>query len=409
MKIVHISHQYYPSIGGVQSYMKNISERLVKDYADDVTLITTNSIFGPEREAFKKIEPATETINGVKVIRFAYRRWHIKPFRFLFKILLVLKIKIPEEWYMQLQGPYSKQMNNYLATVEADVFFASSSNYYFMQLPLWRMCRFFYFGSIHLHEDERHDRLLLRQLQSINASTLYIANTRFEKARMERLGVMPQKIFVLGCGVDMQPFLDSKDAETTAFKIRLNIPPKALLLSYVGRIEKTKSVRIVIEAFDKIANQFPNAFLLIAGTRSEYSDELKLVCEQLSPPVSSRIKWLTPFDSSDKAILFNSIDVLVLPSKNESFGIVFLEAWSSKKPVIGASIGAVCDVVNDGVDGLLAVVDDANDFANKMSILLSDEPLRKSMGENGFNKVAENYTWDIIVARLRKCYVDALN
>ena len=97
MKIVHISHQYYPSIGGVQSYMKNVSERLVKDYADDVTLITTNSLFGPERDAFKKIEPATETINGVKVIRFAYRRWHIKLFRFLFKILLVLKFKVPEE------------------------------------------------------------------------------------------------------------------------------------------------------------------------------------------------------------------------------------------------------------------------------------------------------------------------
>ena len=69
MKIVHVSHLYHPSAGGVQFWFKNVSERLVKDYGDDVTVVTTNSMYGPERDIFKKIEPAEETINGVKIIR----------------------------------------------------------------------------------------------------------------------------------------------------------------------------------------------------------------------------------------------------------------------------------------------------------------------------------------------------
>ena len=155
MKIVHLSHAYHPSEGGVQFFFKNVSERLVKDYGDDVTVVTTNSIYGPERKIYKNAGPHNEVINGVKVIRFPYSRWHIKPISFLNKAFKKIGLSLPESVKLKAYGPYSKSMKNFLMNVEADAFCGSSINYYFMQLPLWRKCNFFYYGSIHLDEDEQ--------------------------------------------------------------------------------------------------------------------------------------------------------------------------------------------------------------------------------------------------------------
>jgi D-inositol-3-phosphate glycosyltransferase len=136
---------------------------------------------------------------------------------------------------------------------------------------------------------------------------------------------------------------------------------------------------------------------------------LKNYCGTLPDAIATRIKWQPNFPIEKKTMVFNSIDILVLPSHNESFGIVFLEAWSCKKPVIGVSIGAVRDVIRDGEDGLLMEMDNEASLAEKLSKLMSDTQLRKRMGENGFAKVEENYTWDIITARLRQCYIDSIH
>lgn len=409
MKIVHVSHLYHPSSGGVQFFFKNISERLVKDYGDEVTVVTTDSYYGPERKVFKKIKPAEEIINGVKVVRFPYRRWHIKPFLFMYKVLGKLRIKKPEWMVLRSYGPYSQEMKKFLTTVKCDAFCGSSSNYLFMQMPLWRKCNFFYYGSIHLDEDESKSALYPTQVRSINASNLYLANTGFEKARLIKSGVTSEKIFVLGTGVDMAPFTSVSCKEINEYKQTLQLPTEALVIGYIGRIELTKSVLLVIKAFEKLAKQFKNIYLVIAGSGSDYVHELKAYCSMLSPEISERIKWQVNFPMQAKSLLFNSIDILVLPSQNESFGLVFLEAWSCKKPVIGASIGAVRDVIHDGVDGLLMEVGDENSLAKKLATLITNEPLRKAMGESGFKKVQENYTWDIIVSQLRQLYVNAGN
>ncbi len=90
-------------------------------------------------------------------------------------------------------------------------------------------------------------------------------------------------------------------------------------------------------------------------------------------------------------------------------GWFFLEAWSCKKPVIGASIGAVRNVITEGEDGLLMQVNDDKNLAEKIEILLDNDSLRIKMGEKGFKKVQENYTWDIIVSKLRQCYINGVN
>lgn len=408
MKIVHVSHLYHPSEGGVQFFFKNISERLVKSYGDDVTVVTTNSYYGPERKIFKKISPAEEVVNGVKVIRFGYRRWHIKVCAMLFKIFGKLSVSPPEWMIHHAHGPYSTSMKKYLMNVSADAICASSSNYYYMQLPLWRRCNFFYYGSIHLPQDESKQVLYPTQVASINASTLYLANTKYEKQRIEQSGVDAKKVFVLGTGVNMEELV-ANDDDVAVFKASLGIPAGAVVVGYIGRIEKTKNVFVTIKSFEKLAAVKADLYLLIAGSASAYVEVLKHYISTLPASIADRVKWQVNFSSAAKPLLFNLIDVLVLPSHNESFGIVFLEAWSCKKPVIGTSIGAVKDVIDENVDGLLMPPNSAESLTEQLSQLIDNKALRMAMGERGYEKVKQNYTWDIITARLRQCYIDGIS
>ena len=179
------------------------------------------------------------------------------------------------------------------------------------------------------------------------------------------------------------------------------------MIGYVGRIERPKNVQLLIRSFAFIAKQNANAYLLVAGSANIHVDELKEFCKSLANNIVSRIKWCTNFSLQQKPLIFNALDVLVLPSHNESFGIVFLEAWSCKKPVIGTSIGAIRNVISDGEDGLLINVNDEKNLSDQLLKLINDPALRDKMGAKGYNKVKENYTWDIIVARLRQCYLNA--
>jgi glycosyltransferase involved in cell wall biosynthesis len=407
MKIVHVSHLYHPSEGGVQFWFKNVSERLVEQYGDDVTLVTTNSFYGPERTLYKKVEPAKETINGVNVIRFPFRRWHIKGYSYLFKALRKCRLPVPERMRAVAHGPYSTQMKGYLMRVSADAICASSAVYYYMQLPLWKKCNFFYFGSIHLTDDPGSKTLSRIQYKSILASTLYFANTNYEKNKLIKAGIPPEKITVLGVGVDVDAF-KIEESRVCNFKKDLNLSEDAVVIAYAGRIEKTKNILTLIRSFEKLAREQKNVYLLIAGSGKEYAQHLQQFCNTLDEDISARIRWKVNFELAEKAALFHSIDILVLPSNNESFGIVFLEAWICKKPVVGSSIGAVMDVIDENVDGLLMKINDVDSLTQQLKKLVNNPQLRRELGESGYRKVKENYTWDIITARLRQCYTNAL-
>ena len=287
------------------------------------------------------------------------------------------------------------------------MFCGSSSNYVFMNLPVWRRCRFFYYGSIHLDTDARKHHLLSSQLRAIKASTLYLANTVYEQQSLAALGVPNEKIFVLGTGVDMQE-LQADATKVSEYRSKLKLNDNDVLIGYAGRIERTKNVQLLVESFLEIAEKHSNAHLLIAGSGEAHIKELQLTIAGFPLHVQQRIHWEIKFSNDVKPLIFNSLDILVLPSNNESFGLVFLEAWSCKKPVIGAAIGAVKDVIAEAKDGLLMEPNNRESLTQKIALLIDDKELRNQMGAAGYAKVKQHYTWDIITARLRNCYQQSL-
>jgi glycosyltransferase involved in cell wall biosynthesis len=130
------------------------------------------------------------------------------------------------------------------------------------------------------------------------------------------------------------------------------------------------------------------------------------VVDGLSVTQKERVVHIGPFDETEKGSIFDAFDVLALPSKEESFGIAYLEAWACRKPVIGARTGPIRCVVDEGIDGLLVDPDDADDIARAIIELLSDSNMRERMGRSGHAKTVTHYTWDKIIDRVERLYVD---
>jgi len=153
----------------------------------------------------------------------------------------------------------------------------------------------------------------------------------------------------------------------------------------------------------------PDAQLLIAGARTLYSRQIEEIINAFPSEQQTHVTVVSDFPEEEKPNLLAACDIFVLPSGQESFGIAFLEAWACGKPVVGARIGAIPSVIDEGRDGLLAAYQDASDLARAIVELLANPQRRAQMGGAGRRKVLGNYTWEIVTDRLRSVYVKVVS
>jgi glycosyltransferase involved in cell wall biosynthesis len=99
---------------------------------------------------------------------------------------------------------------------------------------------------------------------------------------------------------------------------------------------------------------------------------------------------------------YDACDVFALPSRGEGFGLVFLEAMSRAKPVIGGAHGGIPDVIDDGVTGYLVQHGDLTQLADRLKTLLTDEPLRRSMGQRALERVRQDFTFECFSRNLER-------
>jgi glycosyltransferase involved in cell wall biosynthesis len=241
--------------------------------------------------------------------------------------------------------------------------------------------------------------------QAINEADAYIAYTTFERDYLiNERGVLPDKITVVGVGVDQEPF-EQGNGRLIRDRFGWGNEP---VVAFVGQQVPHKGIDMVLEAMKQIWQELPETCLLIAGAQTSYSPTLKNQVAQLSPELQMRVAVIDDFVEEEKPAIFAACDLLAFPSGNESFGIVFLEAWAAKKPVVGARIGAVPTVVNEGKDGLLIEHRNTNELVQAIRTLLVNPELRNRFGAAGYHKVRQNYTWDIVADKFRAVYVKSL-
>jgi glycogen(starch) synthase len=141
--------------------------------------------------------------------------------------------------------------------------------------------------------------------------------------------------------------------------------------------------------------------LVLAGIDIE---DFRRFHEKLPENVKSKVIMLDFIPDEDKLDLLDASSLLVLPSRSDSFGIVFLEAWFYGKPVVGADAGGIPGLVRDGVDGLLVPFGDVKELALSIQKLLLDKELAVELGEAGRERVLAEFTWDKKYAVVKRLY-----
>lgn len=403
MKILHVCSNYYPAHGGPQYTMKHLSENFVHDYKDEVQVATSNSLYGPEMPLFKAIEPANEHINGVDVHRFSFKRWHYGLLNYAGRgYKKIFKQTLPHRIYKYRWELDCKGINNMMRHTDADVIMATTGNYMFCDYPFWRFRTknpkpFVLYGALHLHINWPHNAPVMRRARNCDC---YIANTDFEKHKMIGYGVAADKIVTTGTGINAAEYVCDPTI-VNAFRSEHGIQENEILIGHIGRLSAGKGAGILLDAFIKLYETHKHIKLLLAGTATEFSDTLKQKISQYKLPVI----LLEDFNSDLKPVLFNAIDIFVLASAGESFGVVFLEAWACNKPVIGAGGGAVASLITEAKDGLLFEAGNKDQLAAAIEILVTDEIKRNDYGHNGYHKIMQQFTWPVVTKKYRDAYL----
>jgi glycosyltransferase involved in cell wall biosynthesis len=212
-----------------------------------------------------------------------------------------------------------------------------------------------------------------------------LAQTPYSAALLERLapGCRPVD---LGAGVNLDELADACGAR---FRAKYGFSDEKIVL-FVGRKEFFKRYDLAIAAVELIHD--PRIKLVMIGRDIDRQ------------PVSSPyVTWLGELAHQDLIDAYDACEVFLLPSENESFGMVFLEAWARRKPVIGnRACGPVACLIEDGENGYLC--SGSEDIAARIAQLAADPGLAQRLGRAGYEKVAQRYTWDVIAEKVHNLY-----
>lgn len=212
--------------------------------------------------------------------------------------------------------------------------------------------------------DDRIDLRLYRQADAV------FCQSRHEAAHLTSLGLDPARILVCG----LPPMcLPGRSARALRESLAVGDRPAVLFL---GRRDASKGYPALLEAWRIVLATVPEAVLLVSGPGGE---EFQPQLDALPP---GSIRDLGIADEETKALALAACDVFCLPSTQESFGIVYAEAWSYGKPVVCGPAPAPSEWIEDGVSGL-HVGQSPAEIASALTALLRDPARASAMGEAG--------------------------
>jgi phosphatidylinositol alpha-1,6-mannosyltransferase len=225
-----------------------------------------------------------------------------------------------------------------------------------------------------------------------SSAAAVIANSENTARLVERSGVPREKITVVYPGVDAERFAPA----TVESVLRTRLAPKGgLLLLSVGRLQRRKGHDLAIRAVQMLRDEGLGIRYVIAGDGEEKAALQKLAGEL---GLSDVVLFAGRVPDDELPAYYAACDIFLMPNREEpsdfeGFGIVFLEAAASGKPVIAGRSGGAADAVLEGVTGLLVSGTDAGELAQTIRRLAASMSLRAELGTAGRCRVLERFTW----------------
>ncbi len=157
----------------------------------------------------------------------------------------------------------------------------------------------------------------------------------------------------------------------------------------------------MLEAAPALLEHHPNMVITVAGDDSLPTAEGPTLRAQFEarvpPPVAARVRFLGPVEDAELMPLYARCDIVVVPSRYESFGLMLLEAMMFSKPVVASDVGGMREIVQDGVTGLLVPPGDRAGFIAAVETMAGDAELRRRLGIAGRAEFEERFTRERMV------------
>lgn len=245
--------------------------------------------------------------------------------------------------------------------------------------------------------------------QVVRVADVLVANTETEAAELIDLyAADPAKVRVIEPGVDLATFTPGA---ASAARSRLDLPLDAEIILFVGRIQPLKAPDVLLRAIANLLAAEPHrrANLIVgilggpSGTGLERPRALQQLARDLG--IADVVQFVPPVSRAGLADWFRAADLVTVPSRSESFGLVALEALASGAPVLAADVGGLPGAVGPG--GILVHGHDPADWAHAIAGLLDDPDLRKQLSEAGIAHAAA-HGWERTTEALFSAYVEAV-
>ena len=398
MRILFVVQNYYPSIGGSQELIRNLAERCIEVFGDEASVVTTNALLDTSKCENSYVASGKEVVNGVNVYRCNINKLIVKLVKFIKKAFAWLGIQ--SSWLSLFsRGPISLEMFRVIFNAPVDIIVVTPGNYlHSFYTVLQKKVPVVVIGAMHYNNGV--DRILLSCAKRCD---MYLAHSSFERSVLLERGVAKEKVEVIGCGIEIGKFQQANIFNSESFRCMFGIGENEKIVTYLGRLASYKGINELLDAMFGIWRERDDVYLLIAGADHGYYQVIEKKVDSLNPALKRRVMLFRNIGEDEKLEILAETDIFVSASKEESFGISYLEAMAAGAVVIGSRIPAVMSWLGDRKQALLVEPASSQAIQTAIEELLSNKDLFFDLQRNGY-ELAKKYSWDRVVRRHREIY-----
>ncbi|MBI2079561.1 glycosyltransferase family 4 protein [Candidatus Micrarchaeota archaeon] len=379
MDILMLNPLFYPYMGGTEKHILEVGKRLTKKY--NITVLTA------QIERTKR----TEVIDEIKVVRTP--SYLLKktphplppPAPLMTKLVQDLKRLIPENDIVHIHNrfAYNAREGKIVKKAGKKLLLTLHNSRTSGIDPITD-----FFGGFYDDFFASDLMMLCDGIASVSKNTLSASLPEEYK----------RKTTVIYNGVDERIFRPLKKSSKWREYFEDNGLVRRIIFTN-ARLIQQKGIRYLIEAMQGV-----DADLVVFG-RGPLKDTLELQARRLGINahfISDRL------DDRELAELYNAIDIFVLPSLYEPFGVALVEAMACGKPVIGTNVGGIPEVIRNRRNGLIVDAKSPDSTARAIVDCLENEKVCRSLGENARKTVLKRFTWDLVAKRMDRFYNDCI-
>jgi len=410
-KKVLIVTPYWPParLGGAEIINKEIAFLLKKNNFD-VTVLTSCS-FGAryfrDLLIFKSIKTYKNKQKGIKIIRLKHNP--LKAFLiYLFNsFLYLLNFKDPF-----FRGPIveKKEIENILCRDNFDIIYCAP-------FPLRLIKHTIEVAEKIKNENKKNFLLIVRPDfkkavgyftdKSIGkylriADLIHVTTNSEKKDIISIFKIHTKKLKKISCFLDLKKLqnINIIMKKVEKFKRKINLNNKKIIL-FMGNKSNDKGISTLLKAMEILFKKDKSYRLITVGEGDKTWFFLKNI---LGKSYKSFLIDMNYIEGVKKEIIFGSCDVFCMPSKNDSFGLVYLEAWYKRKPVIGAKFPAIQEIIEKNKGGVCVEFGNALELAREIERLSTNKKLAGYYGKNGYRALIKNYTLEKIENKILRLF-----